>query len=62
MRKNIFSKHPIAWGRLISANVTLIAKDQHQEKSKQRIFVGYGAIINHFGNITPYMKDDVGQK
>jgi hypothetical protein len=31
------------------------------EKSKKRSIIGYGAIINHFGNGNPYKKDDAQQ-
>jgi hypothetical protein len=33
-------------------------KELHWEKSKNRFTIGYGAIINHFGNGNPYKKDD----
>jgi len=62
MRKIFFSKHPIAWGRWTIANLTFIMKDQHLEKSKQRIVVGYGAITDHFKSTILYKKDDAGQK
>jgi hypothetical protein len=61
MKKHILYEHPTAWGRWTSVNQTLVVNDRHQEKSKQRIVVGYGIIINHFGNTIPYKKDDAGQ-
>ncbi len=60
MKKNILFEHLVAWGRWTNVNLTLAAKDRHQEKFKQRIVVGYGAITDHFGSTTPYRKNDVG--
>jgi hypothetical protein len=58
MKKHILFEHPVAWCRWTNANLTLATKDQRKKKSKKRYFVGYGAIINHFGST----KDDVKQK
>ncbi len=33
-------------------------EELHKEKSKNRFVIGYGAIIDHFGNGNPYKKDD----
>jgi hypothetical protein len=62
MKKHILSKHPAILHKWNSANLSLATKDQDWEKVRQKIIVGYGAIIDHFGSTTPYRKDDVGQK
>jgi hypothetical protein len=62
MNKHISYDHPVAWGRWTNVNLIFATKDQCQKKSKKRTIVRYWAIINHFGNTTPYWKDNVGQK
>jgi hypothetical protein len=36
-------------------------EESHQEKSKKRPTISYGAIIEHFQNANPYKKDDAQQ-
>ncbi len=46
-----------------NVNLNLVAKnDQCREKSKHRSIVGYGVVTYHFSSITPYTKEDLGQK
>jgi hypothetical protein len=45
-----------------NAHLVLVAKEQHQEKSKRIFSVNSKAITNHFGNTNPHKKDDAVQK
>jgi hypothetical protein len=61
MNKHILGEHLATWHKWKSANVAFDSKKLHQEKSKSRYFIGYGAITNHFGNGKSYKKDDARQ-
>jgi hypothetical protein len=62
MKKHVTFEDGDAWARWKNVNLNLAAEnDQCREKFKHRSIVGYGAIINYFGNTTPY-KEDLGQK
>jgi hypothetical protein len=61
MNKHILGEHIVAWHKWKNANVAFDSKKLHQEKSKSRYFIGYGAITNHFGNGKFYHKDDARQ-
>jgi hypothetical protein len=62
MKMYILIKHPVAWHRWKSANVAFDLKEPHREKSKKRFTIGYGAIIEHFGSVNPYKKEDAQQQ
>jgi hypothetical protein len=63
MKKHVTSEHGDAWARWKNVNLNLVVEDgQCREKSKHRFVVGYGAITDHFGSTTPYIKEDLGQK
>jgi hypothetical protein len=62
MKKHIVFKHPTVWRCWKNANLTFVAKDNYQKKGKQRCVVGYRAIMEHFGSVNPYKKDDLQQK
>jgi hypothetical protein len=57
MKKHILGEHP-TWCRWKNANVLFDLEELHKEKSKNKFVIGYGAIIDHFGNGNPYKKDD----
>jgi hypothetical protein len=42
--------------------VVLNLEETHQKKSKKIFVIGYGAIIEHFGNANPYKKNDAQQQ
>ncbi len=58
MKEHILGEHPIIWCRWKNVNMVFNLKELHWEKSKKRSIIGYGAIIDHFGNGYPYKKDD----
>jgi len=54
IKEHILGEHPIVWCRWESANVAFNLEELHWEKSKKKSIIGYGAIINKFGNGNPY--------
>jgi hypothetical protein len=62
MKKHILVEHPTTWHKWKNSHLVLVAKEQHQEKSKRRFSVSSEAITNHFGNTNLEKKDDAQQK
>ncbi len=56
--KHILGEHLTVWCRWKNANVAFDSQELHWDKSKKRSVIGYGAIIDHFGNGNPYEKND----
>jgi hypothetical protein len=57
IKGHILGEHPIVWCRWENVNVAFNLEKLHWEKSKKRFIIGYGAILNHFGNGNLYKKD-----
>ncbi len=58
MKKYILGEHLVAWCKWKNVNVAFDLEELHHEKSKKKFAIGYGAIINHFGNEDSYKKDN----
>jgi hypothetical protein len=62
MKRYILGEHLATWRKWKSVNGGFDSKDLHQEKSKKKSIIGYGAITNHFGNGNLYKKNDAQQQ